>query len=211
MPAIEGVGSEVARLTGEKYEMGMFKHNAVKELAWQAVYMLRMGREQPLVHPQPNRLPGTPSWSWASTSQKMIFHPDPDLSTNGVECLAAKFSISGSQLRVSGRLGSLHVQKLDFASEYGFRSYSSSPRTFRATSVAGTLVFDTLTDTLPGEGGYIKCLRWLRFHHPAGHRATGAMVISPVDEAKNVYRRTGWIELQDDFSFEEEYQDIVIV
>ncbi|KAF1365061.1 HET-domain-containing protein, partial [Lizonia empirigonia] len=66
LPAIQGVGSEFARLSGRKYEMGMFKDNVVKELAWQAVYMSYMGREQPLVDPQPNRLPGTPSWSWAS-------------------------------------------------------------------------------------------------------------------------------------------------
>ncbi|KAF2632342.1 HET-domain-containing protein, partial [Macroventuria anomochaeta] len=61
LPAVEGLGTDVSRLTGKKMVKGIWSHNLVHELAWMADFMSS----------KPARLPNMPSWSWASVDAKL--------------------------------------------------------------------------------------------------------------------------------------------
>ncbi|EON62403.1 hypothetical protein W97_01625 [Coniosporium apollinis CBS 100218] len=234
LPAIAGLGSELSRLTGQEFEMGVWKHNLVQELAWVADFSV-LGKSVP-VDPQAARLPKTPSWSWASTHQKLHFKPGrwnsecEELVTIDLVSVPS-VSVNAQQLRVRGRLGELRVRKrrtriaLSYELVYHptrctFEPIRAEPDedSYNKKEVA---VLDTLADALPEEGGTIRCLRWMKWkdilrrssleEETRYHEVTGAMIVSQVDKKENIYRRIGWVEVVDDDFFNEENETIILV
>lgn len=234
LPAIAGLGSELSRLTGQEFEMGVWKHNLVQELAWVADFSV-LGKNIP-VDPQAARLPKTPSWSWASTHQKLHFKPArygreyEELVTIDLVSVPS-VSVNAQQLRVRGRLGELRVRKrrtriaLSYELVYHptrctFEPIRAEPDedSYNKKEVA---VLDTLADALPEEGGTIRCLRWMRWkdhirdwrfkREIPPYKVTGALTVSQVDKKEKIYRRIGWLEVVDDDCFKEENETIILV
>jgi hypothetical protein len=199
IPAITGLGKEIARIAGTKFENGMFKPTSARELCWVRDSTLSV-----------RRIPGVPSWSWASLGQRVSFlTPQTDF-----QLLARGATVDGQQIHICGRLGALPVKDLHqqrWVSQRGF-------------TVDEGVFFDVETDAPPGKEGIVKCIQWTTWtmwsarsiiedkEEDLEHlRMLGIVLISAVDEAQQIYRRTGWAEVVDDGYFDEEFTDITLV
>lgn len=230
LPAVAGLGNEVARLTGGKYEMGVFKNNMVQELAWLADFYIS---DDLSTDPPAARLLEIPSWSWASTHQKLKFRLRSSEPYSNYKELATSTSLDEQRICVRSRLGTLEVRKLhrtillraDMAyhpTRCTFQPIGSGYNDATAVAKKEIVVFDTLADTLPEEGGSIRCIQWMswkdewrKFKDPEGqtqcHTVIGALIVAPVEGDKHVYRRIGWLEVVDALSFDDEPVEIFIV
>lgn len=236
LPAVTGLGQELARLlTRSEFETGVFKHNLVHELAWVTGFKKpTFGGHKTIAEQQTVRVPGTPSWCWASAHQPLHFRP----SRNAIQFQehAIDVRLSEQRIQARSRLGSLQLKTLDkesihLTSTYLSISLPNRPYTFRPSrscveapfdykdEVYGGIYdeiasFDTLSEALPKEGGTITCVQWLSW--AGGNRllmgelmhviVTGAIIIAPTEEGSNVYRRIGWLEVWNDDFFDEEPQ-----
>ena len=226
LPALAGLGTEIAILTGTEYVMGVFKHNLVQELAWTTGFD---SPQQCSSGPPAARIPGVPSWSWASTNQALTFRV---LGCYRLEELFYKAYFDNQRLCGRGRLGTVSVKKASKPLEarpdtvYYPTFEPIRPRMVDQTHThdhADELaVFDTLEDALPSDSGSIRCLQWAswqgwrnRFCDLKGNEhwyvVTSALIVSPVHEKMNVYRRVGWLEVVDAKFFEDELRDITLV
>lgn len=238
LPAITGLGQELARLTGSEFEMGVFKHNLVQELAWVTGFQREgYGVTKVTAEQQTVLVSGTPSWCWASAHRPLLFRP------GGYWCksqeLAMNVYLSEQRIYVRSRLGSLRVRALGGPSITLTRTSGFYPTTFptcpytfkpwrscvnvpvksRGNVCDQIAIFDTLSETLPEEGGMITCVQWLSWKAamkwgPQALRkitVTGALIVAPTGEGSNVYRRIGWVEVFDADFFEKEPRDIILV
>jgi hypothetical protein len=232
LPAITGLGQELARLTGSEFEMGVFKHNLVQELAWVTGFKNEDTAEQ-----QKQRIKDTPSWCWASAHRHLLFRPQLRFEQQAQE-LAMNVQLSEQRIHARGRIARLQIRALDdqtisLTRFYDGSTISVASHTFRprrccvdAPVKYGSYVydefaiFDTLSEAPPEEGGSITCIEWLRWG--AGQHGfepkdvqrltvTGAIIIAPTGEGSNIYRRVGWLEVFDASFFDKEPQDIVLV
>lgn len=235
LPAITGLGQELGRLAGREFELGVFKHDLLRELAWVSGLQITgyggivLNAEQQAV-----RVAGTPSWCWASAHRHLMFRP-----TYGTfQELAMSVRLSGQKIQVCGRLGNIRVTALGGNSVTLTRSSDrfvlhTSPYTFKPLRPLGDgaiksaeghvigeiAVFDTLSEALPELGGTITCVEWLSW--TGGYKfepielqqttVTGALIIAPTQKGSNTYRRIGWLEVFDTTFFDEEPQDIIII
>ncbi|KAF9695827.1 hypothetical protein EKO04_005756 [Ascochyta lentis] len=217
--------NEISRLTGAEYEAGVWKHNLTVELAWMVGPFVVDG--DVFSNSQATRLPGIPSWSWGSVNKELIFKFGDHIK---YRALAPNASIHAQEVRVRVRMGNLQLQKMEIVAgvcSLNWERYYPHHCVFQPAgdiplencydNVKELAVFDTLADTLPAEGGTVKCIPWLEFPIVLGEiwrdfSAISAMMTTPVDEEKNIYRRIGWVDLWEDTDiFSEEYQDITIV
>ena len=229
LPAVAGLGNEVARLAERQYEMGVFKDNLVQELAWMADFYVSENFSN---DPPAARLPGAPSWSWASTHQKLKFRLRTSERYWDYEELVSNLSLDGHQIHVRSRLGRLDVKRLDKTVLLrADMAYHATPCTFRPIRSGFSeaaiddkkeiAVFDILADTLQDLEGTITCLQWMKWtdgckrsgegQDTQYHAATGALIVTPVDEENNTYRRLGWVEVVDGDFFEDQPRDIILV
>lgn len=165
------------------------------------------------------------------------------VSTQSAE-LARGIRLSERRIYLRSRLGCLPVASVSgnevyLASFYSSQTFPTSPCTFRPAKTPcyesyklnrsdpdkisdEIVVFDTLSETLPGEGGMITCVQWLSWeteselHHQItipsrSAHAIGAIIIAPTGEGSNVYRRIGWLEVFDASFFDSESKDILFV
>jgi hypothetical protein len=240
LAAIAGLGNEISRVTGSEYEMGIWRSNMVQELAWGADFSI-LGTDDS-VQPQAARLPEQPSWSWASMNQKLYFRPgrhgERYEEMVEVEMLhppvlnASNNQSTQCELRVRGRIGQLRVTKTVYKIPLSYEQvYHPTRCTFKPVreesdfgaydDMSEVALIDTLQDTLPDTGGFITCLRWIRWvdHSRRSRsseggdymRVTGAMIITPVNENEQVYRRIGWAEVVPDDCFGQNDQTIILV
>jgi hypothetical protein len=182
LAALAGLGNELSRVTGLEYKMGIWRSNIVQELAWGADFTI-LGTEDS-VQPQAARLPGQPSWSWASMNQKLWFRPGRHVERCEemveVEMLPPPLPDTSNnqstqwKLRVRGRIGQLQVTKTsDKIPLFYGQEYNPTQCTFKPVregsdfgaddDMCEAALIDTLTDTLPETGGLITCLRWIRW------------------------------------------------
>ncbi|KAK5459910.1 hypothetical protein LTS15_004039 [Exophiala xenobiotica] len=235
LPAIAGLGSEISRLTGQEYMMGVWKHNLVQELAWVADFH-ELGQDV-AVDPQADRLPETASWSWASINQKVHFKPGrhgwdcEELVKINLESVPSD-SVHAQQLRVHGRLGNLCVRKtttkISLSYELVYHPTRCTFEPLRAerdenlhNTTEGVAVLDTLADALPEDSGTIRCLQWMKWEDHLRHsnlenrtrypKVTGALIVSQVDKVRKIYRRIGWLEVVDDDFVIWEKETIILV
>lgn len=166
-----GLGNKLSRLTGLKYEIGIWRFNMVQELAWGAGFTI-LGTEQSVV-PQAARLPQAPSWSWASMNQKLHFRPGrhayPCKEMVQVEDLIKLHTSAPNngpvqwRLRVRGRLGQLMIRKtkrkiaVSWEQVYHPTRYTFGPvrevsDSYRHNEKCEVALIDTLADTMPGRG-----------------------------------------------------------
>jgi hypothetical protein len=215
LPAVTGLGNELSRLTGLAFIMGVWEHNLVQELAW--VVEFSIPGEDIIINPQAARLPNTPSWTWASTNQKLSFKPG--IYGYKYEELVTIVSVNAQQLQIRGRLGKLHVKKMKTKLALSNELvYHPTPCTFQPTRAEDDesdgkeiAVLDTLADTLPEEGGSIRCIQWIRWEDDIRYKVIGALVLSQVDEERGIYRRIGWLEVVGDEIFDEEYEVVTLI
>jgi len=193
LPAIAGIASEISKRTGQEYFSGVWKHNLVRELSWTPC-----GKE--VAH----RLPGAPSWSWASINQPQYFWP---MMFDKITQLVSIISVSGQEVRVHGRLASLHVT-CSSCQEFPGMIHRC---VFRPVRGFGTrewemlekecATIDTVEDRLLTDGRTFRCIRWMKWKTPEASCIepvtiyTGAMVLSPVNEKGNIYRRIGRLQV----------------
>lgn len=236
LPAITGLGQELARLTGSEFEMGVFKHNLVQELAWVTGFKQEyIGITVVTAEQQTVRVSGTPSWCWASAHRPLLFRPTEGRSLS--QELAMNIDLNKQRIYARSRLGSLRVRALDGQSitlmgSYGYITLPVSPHTFKPcrscvnvpVEFAGNVydevaIFDTSSEALSEEGGTITCVQWLNWEAVMEWESetlrrvtvTGALIVAPTGEGSNVYRRIGWLEVFDADFFDKEPQDIVLV
>lgn len=253
LPALAGLASELSRQLGLQYEMGLWKHNIVQELAWHADFGIP--GENKHADPQATRLPNVPSWSWASMNQKLTFRPGSDgheceemvridrLESSNQDVGAGEMCIGSLRLRT--KIGYLPVQQLyrmmtlSHSQVFPPTACTFEPITYDRFNEEETpeedddfdfwdrniscevAIFDTLEDTLRESEGTIRCLQWMRWEdtrrdkRPSKERSNrprrlgpvrysdwrvkiiGAMIVSVVDENRNIYRRIGWAEFID--------------
>ena len=133
----------------------------------------------------------------------------------------SKVSGGAQRLRLCGRLGKLRVRKTVFKVVLSYEIvYLPTRCTFepiregndghRYNDKTEVAVLDTLADTLPEEGGTIKCIQWMKWEDNGRH-TTGALILAEVDEDEKIYRRIGWLDVQDDDFFEEDETTIILV
>lgn len=143
--------------------------------------------------------------------------------------------VHGDQVHVRGTLGVTHVRKTEVPISISFDlECSPTPCTFEPVTARPKhdgkqqiVVFDTLADTLPEHGGTIMCIQWIKWldkyratadpkvqwsdYFHGEHVVVGAVIITPVDAEKKIYRRIGWLEVVDADFFGGEPQDIILV
>ena len=195
IPAITGLGKEIASIAGTKFVNGMFKPTSAVELSWER------RSSQPM-----RRIPGIPSWSWASLEQRVLFSH----STANFQLLARRATVDGQQIHICGRLGNLPVTSFDSFSQrwYSSREQHSDER----------ISFDVEQDAPQGEEGICRCVQWMKWQdrdycspwHPM-ETWLGIILISAVDEAQQIYRRIGWAEILDGQYFDEDFTDITLI
>lgn len=233
LPALAGLGEELAWITKSDYEMGVFKQNLVQELAWVIRPETLRGD---VIKQQKERIENVPSWCWASSRQCLEFRPGLYSGAVARE-LATHVRLNGQRIYARSFIGRLQVEALEegtislTASPY--LSIRASPHTFRprrscssetvynrAEAYDDFAVFDTLLEAPPKQGGTITCVQWLNWekeYHDFGLEVirninmTGALIVAPTGEGSNIYRRIGWLEVFDTDSFEKESQDIILV
>ncbi|KAF1930869.1 HET-domain-containing protein [Didymella exigua CBS 183.55] len=159
LSAVLGLGRTLSDLTDQKYEMGLWTNNVVRELAWHAVS-----------DPEGSRISSVPSWSWASTTQAVGFQPRQ----SEITCSAlATVSISNGQIQVRGQLGRLRLTPLDDRA-FIFSFDADDPHLIRAhprdeldeldvDRKHGLFIQDILEDgPVQGDGAfeYISWIRW---------------------------------------------------
>jgi hypothetical protein len=175
---------------------------------------------------------GVPSWSWASTHQKLKFRLRTSEPYWDYEELVSNLSMDGNQIHVCSKLGRLAVERLGKTVLLrADMAYHATPCTFNPIrpwfnkaaidDKKEIAVFDTLADTLPELEGTITCLQWMKWtdgckrsgegQDTQYHAATGALIVLPVDEENNTYRRIGWVEVVHDDFFEDQPRDIILV
>jgi hypothetical protein len=208
LPALTGLGKEISRLTGTQFEMGIFKHNIIQDLAWMRSY-------DSLTLPT-LRIPSVPSWSWASIDGPIWF-PHNYEHDHSLGELSADISGDGKRLLVHGKLIEAICTDVNARGEITL-DYCNTVLAHPAD--AGVL--DTPDDASLLEGGEcaVTCLQWIfreirseyRWNVPAPF-AMGALILLPVDEESNTYRRIGWtlLDVDDDVWADREYADISII
>ncbi|KZM21774.1 hypothetical protein ST47_g7163 [Ascochyta rabiei] len=209
LPAVEGLMSELSRLTGRHYELGVWKHNLIFELAWMVDLSVSNGDDPS--DSRVARLPGIPSWSWGSVNQELRFGC---LRARENRELALNASIHAHEVRIRARMGYLHLRKMDIEDGVPVKPKTVHMPGKTANELA---IFDASADALPAEGGTIKCIAWLGWKYRSQDNVDmiiGAMMITPVDQERKIYRRIGWVELVElvgEGLFGTEYQDITLV
>jgi hypothetical protein len=88
IPAITGLGKEIASIVGTNLVNGMFRPMSVRELCWTGWSI------------SARRIPGIPSWSWASIDQRIVF-----FSPRNVQLLARGATVDSQQMHICSRLG----------------------------------------------------------------------------------------------------------
>lgn len=220
IPAVTGLGKEIARLIGRVYHMGVFEHNLVQELAWVIDYQDRRSDVAgTVVEPCAIRLPNIPSWSWASTDQEVNFWRgyEPE---NLATCVSFH---EQNQIKFQGRLGTIRVKRLNDRVQSGITFFRPGPHTFEPVRpqdewtelfLRQFVVFDTLAD-VPPEGDAIVCVEWMSWLElrrvPERVSKTGALVLAPVDEENSIFRRIGWLEMVNPDFFEDEQRQVFLV
>ncbi|KAH6625135.1 heterokaryon incompatibility protein-domain-containing protein [Boeremia exigua] len=239
LPAISGLGSELARMNGQEFTLGVWTKNLVVELAWASnhsdtsimAHAMSVGRSAV-------RFTNAPSWSWASVSARPRFVVEwLHEAGSKIEKPTILTKIQDAQLHLRGRLGSLDLVSLDTTrSTHPSRSFIFTPK--RAPKdrrsqdyVLEHATFDTHVDKLPGEGGTVRCLEWMSWTGYRGQpywaygnltdtidttirwilRVTGAIILAPVDGQQHTFRRIGWLEVLDTDFFDAEPQEIILV
>ena len=195
IPAINGLGKEIASIAGTKFVNGMFKPISARELCWDG-YSSQSAR----------RIPGIPSWSWASLDQRVFFR-----SLTNFQLLAQGATVDSNQIHMCSKLGSLPVLR------YG-NQWRCSPR---GDIINERIYFDIEQDAPQGEEDIVKCVQWITWSaepivddeesEQEYLRMLGIILLSAVDEAQHTYRRIGWAQVVDDGYFEEELTDITLV
>lgn len=229
IPAITGLGEEIARLSGKEYDMGVFDHNLAQQLAWvtdfqdyKAAYV-----DKRAATPQTTRLLNVPSWSWASTSRNLAFRPF--MWAKKIQELVTHVFRDRRQIHIRGRLGTVLFKKssrriwLDAELIFPPTKLTFEPVEPQISSHPRQIaVFDSAAETLPKEGGYITCIPWIEWEELSfleengvvfrSFRMTGALIVAPEDKTKGFYRRIGWAEFSTGSGhFQEEPQDIILV
>lgn len=194
IPAINGLGKEIASITGTKFVNGMFKPISARELCWER-YSSRSAR----------RIPGIPSWSWASIDQVVLF-----CSLTNFQLLAQGATVDTQQIHMCSKLGSLPVSR-----------HGSQWRCSSRGNIPGFILFDVQQDAPQEEEGIVKCVQWVTLSAEStvedkeserDHlQMLGIILLSAVDEAQQTYRRVGWAEVVDDGYFDEGFTDITLV
>jgi hypothetical protein len=171
LPAIRGLGAEVAKLTGKEFAMGVFKDNLLYELAWMPC--LKRSSDRDTSHSQAARLPRTPSWSWESTNQQLGFRPYHFIEI--CEEMATHLSLHERQIHGRGRLGSLRIEKQNGKSYiHGLNDIVSNKCVFTPVrhDTDGAkpelheqdfAIFDTVAEIPFESGGIINCIQWMRW------------------------------------------------
>jgi hypothetical protein len=135
------------------------------------------------------------------------------------------------KLRVRGRIGQMQVFKTRSRISLSYEQvYHPNPCTFAPlregpdpdefNEMREVAIIDTITDTLPDTGGSITCLRWIRWKDSLRNSklgkgenypiTTGAMIIAPVNESEQIYRRIGWADVVIDDFFGQDDQTIIL-
>ncbi|GAB7345221.1 hypothetical protein MBLNU457_3596t1 [Dothideomycetes sp. NU457] len=213
LPAIVGLGTELARLTGKAFEMsaGVWRHNLVQELAW-LTNTERRGK--------PSRSPDIPSWSWASVHQEVHF-PAKLTDEDYVE-LAKVLSVESPKLRVRSRMA--NFRKTTSAINKFIRGpvqdghstlYTSAVQgpcvieLCRGTGdqkVMGTAVLDIPADVERTAMEPVPCVQWVKWTG-----ATGWLVLAPISKKRKLYRRIGWLEFNDSDVSDDEEKTITLI
>ncbi|KAF3007878.1 hypothetical protein E8E13_010941 [Curvularia kusanoi] len=206
LPALTGLGKEISRLTGTQFEMGIFKDNIIQDLAWRRSY--------DHLSPPKLRIPSVPSWSWASIDGRILF-PHNYGHDHSLGELSADISHDGKRLLVHGKL----IEAISTVGDAEGKITLHYIDTILAHPAdVGRL--DTLDDVSLLDGCIVKCLQWIfreiRPEYRLNNRASfviGALILLPVDEGSNVYRRVGWalLHVDDDVWVDREYTDISII
>ena len=97
LPALTGLGKEIARIAGAEFKDGTFRPMPLRELAWFSTSYRRT-----------RRIPGISTWSWASTDQEVYFD---DAENDEWTWLAQGVNLDGQHLHICSRLGVLPVTK----------------------------------------------------------------------------------------------------
>ncbi len=233
LPAITGLGVDIAKACGVEFHMGVLSHTLIVQLAW---YMqdADWSVEKPLA-----RQPGIPSWSWASPNHKILFlgslkyGVEVDIAT-GIELV-----LDGHQLKARACFQSLRVKRKSTwrAGSHGcgpqhlsHRGYEFIPTKCHAglptshataSSRSAILRFDTLLGALSEEGEDILCIQWYKQLGAVSldvlpwatskEISNMAMVVSPVDGSESMFSRRGWLVIGGDDLFQDEPQNVTLV
>lgn len=195
VPAITGLGKEIASIAGTTFVDGMFRPASAIELCWNGHYSLSA-----------RRIPGIPSWSWASIDQGVFF-----CSLTNFQLLAQGATVDSQQMHMCSKLGSLPVSRYIY-------KWRCSPR---GDHLNERILFDIEQDAPQGEEGIVKCVQWVTWSAEStvedkeserDHlQMLGIILLSAVDEAQQTYRRIGWAEVVNDGYFDEGFTDITLV
>ncbi|KAH6615372.1 heterokaryon incompatibility protein-domain-containing protein [Boeremia exigua] len=207
LPAITGLATNLAGVSGRNHSAGVFEQSIHRELAWHV---------SDISETPGQRLPGVPSWSWATSNQPVRFVPYKKLS---LKFLPTKISMSERQIRAHACVGNLVVTRSTAIKAAGLKTnpykFSSHDYTIESNTSGHKfwLTFDTLLDALPKEGGTIFCVQWCNgCNDDESDRLTGALIVAPVDGEESTYRRRGWAYIRHSGVFlKQEPRDIILV
>ncbi|KAJ8110921.1 hypothetical protein OPT61_g6358 [Boeremia exigua] len=216
LPAITGLGTDIARACGVEFYMGVLTHSLTMHKTTRDPFMVL----------------GIPS-------QAVTFLDSMQLGVKIDKKTDIELVLDKHRLRARARLQSLRITRTSAwcAGSYGCgpqrlsnHGYEFMPTQCRADlsasratggSRTAILVFDTLLDALPKEGGSILCIRWYAqlgtiILEPGPWTiskkvSSMAMVISPVDGSDVMFTRRGWMVTESDDLFQDEPKNIMLV
>lgn len=218
LPALLGITSDIARLSGVQFGMGTLDIYLIEGLDW---CIGCPSRERPA-----KRKSNIPTWCWASTGQPIKFDTCEDYGEKAWKRWATELSLNRRQIRVRTYFQILHItsyteQESRWGQGYWAHIYRCAKRRSRSNDMAncatpqsyrGEVAFDTRRDELHQEKGDIICILWKererRFEF-TNH--TSAIIVMPVEGLANTYRRRGWMDIEGDGLFQDEPRDIVLV
>lgn len=201
VPAITGLGKEIASFAGTKFVNGMFRPSSARELCWVGHSFLSV-----------RQIPGIPSWSWASTDQRVFFR-----SLINFQLLARGAIVDSQQIHICSRLGSLPVTS---TGDVDSRLKWISPRRKNPDPV---IIFDTEQDAPPWKAGRVRCVQWVTWpcelvhldkdvkYLRQDHRMLGVILVTAVNKKRHVYRRIGWAKVFNDNCFDKDTTNITLI
>jgi hypothetical protein len=201
VPAITGLGKEIASFAGTKFVNGMFRPSSARELCWVVHSFLSV-----------RQIPGIPSWSWASTDQRVFFR-----SLINFQLLARGAIVDSQQIHICSRLGSLPVTS---TGDVDSRLKWISPRRKNPDPV---IIFDTEQDAPPWKAGRVRCVQWVTWpcelvhldkyvkYLRQDHRMLGVILVTAVNKKRHVYRRIGWAKVFNDNCFDKDTTNITLI
>ena len=232
LPAIQGVLSDISKLSGVNYSMGVLDIQLIDGLDWFA--------EDPRRAKPEARLPDTPSWSWASVDQPIAFENIKNDGWGAYNCARSpsKLVLDGRSIRLTSWFQDFRVRRSWAPEKMGVATSTRRPLNWTYSCVpackeiefteaqftsdyyAGWVVFDTSRDESHRDGETITCILWKErcrnawsmIEGESGEKHhTSAMIVSPVEGEENTYRRRGWIEIEWTGFFRDESRDVILV